>query len=271
VYAFPDNDRININHALFSINYQSETVFGTAAVHAGRYVDTNYSAEPKWAKPIYSASLGYHLGTEWALEAGIFASHIGYETAIGKDNITLTRSLLADNSPYFESGIKLSYTPNSQCTISLLGLTGWQVISDQDDKKAIGTQIQYQITPTILLNSSFYAGDTRYFHDFFAVIQISDVLSLVPIIDVGIQEDSVWGGAALMAKYTLSPTSRLGARVEYYEDPNNVVTSGGVSLLGASLNYDHDILPNTTWRNEVKVLGKDTSWTTSLAIKVPQL
>ena len=33
------------------------------------------------------------------LDAGIFVSHIGLESANSRDNLTLTRSIMADNSP----------------------------------------------------------------------------------------------------------------------------------------------------------------------------
>ncbi len=41
-------------------------------------------------------------------------SHIGFESAVGSDCWNLTRSILAENSPYFESGIKLNYTNKKQ-------------------------------------------------------------------------------------------------------------------------------------------------------------
>lgn len=52
------------------------------------------------------------------LDAGIYPSHIGLESAVGKDNRTLTRSLAAENSPYYESGARITYvTPNNAWTL----------------------------------------------------------------------------------------------------------------------------------------------------------
>ena len=63
------------------------------------------------------------------ITAGIFTSHIGFESAVSKDCWTLTRSILADNSPYYESGARLTYTSNNnKWLISALALNGWQRI-----------------------------------------------------------------------------------------------------------------------------------------------
>lgn len=56
-------------------------------------------------------------------------SHIGFESAIGKDCWNLTRSILADNSPYYETGIKLGYTSkNEKLYLAGMYLNGWQRI-----------------------------------------------------------------------------------------------------------------------------------------------
>ena len=74
-------------------------------------------------------------------------SHIGWEGAVSKDDWTLTRSVAADNSPYFESGVKIGYTSkNEQWYLSALILNGWQRIHrvDGNSTPAFGTQITYK-------------------------------------------------------------------------------------------------------------------------------
>jgi hypothetical protein len=76
-----------------------------------------------------------------------FASHIGFESAIGKDCWNLTRSILADNSPYYESGAKLSYTSkNEKWFISGLILNGWQRIQrvEGNNLPAFGHQLTFK-------------------------------------------------------------------------------------------------------------------------------
>ena len=55
------------------------------------------------------------------------------ETALGYDCINLTRSIQADNSPYYERGLRLSYeTKNKNWYIALMTLNGWQKIDNSN-------------------------------------------------------------------------------------------------------------------------------------------
>lgn len=57
-------------------------------------------------------------------------SHLGFESAVGIDCWNLTRSILAENSPYYETGIKLNYTNKKQdLYIAFHLLNGWQKIA----------------------------------------------------------------------------------------------------------------------------------------------
>jgi hypothetical protein len=80
-------------------------------------------------------------------------SHIGFESAISKDCFTLTRSILADNSPYFESGAKISYSSdNGKWFVSGLVLNGWQRIQrvNGNSTVAFGHQLTYRPTEKLL-------------------------------------------------------------------------------------------------------------------------
>lgn len=77
---------------------------------------------------IYESNIGISLNKKnnlW-LDAGIFGSHIGFESAISKDCWTLTRSLFAENSPYYLSGTKLTYNPNEHWEFAVIICNGWQ-------------------------------------------------------------------------------------------------------------------------------------------------
>ncbi|KAF5272975.1 hypothetical protein FQR65_LT17253 [Abscondita terminalis] len=94
----------------------------------------------------------------------IMPSHIGWESAIGKDNYTLTRSLAAENSPYFETGVRLSYTTdNGKWYLSGLVLNGWQRIAKPEGNQSIsfGHQVTYKPSEKITLNSSSFIGNDK--------------------------------------------------------------------------------------------------------------
>ncbi len=132
----------------------------------GTYPNANLATEPGVLKNIYEANIGVKLSSSrnlW-LEAGIFGSHIGFESAIGKDCWTLTRSILADNTPYYEAGAKVSYnTPDGKWFLSALVLNGWQRIQrvDGNSLPSFGTQVMFKPTDEITLNSSTFIGTDK--------------------------------------------------------------------------------------------------------------
>ena len=283
VYAYPDSNRIQFNQALFEVQYHSDIFYSRLGIQAGRYVDENYAAEPVFSRSLYSAFIGKKLTETVTLEGGIFPSHIGFESAIGPDNWTLSRSILADNSPYFESGLKLLYAPNDTWTLTGLLLNGWQRISDPQGL-AIGTQIQWKASPDLLLNSSAFIGQieqegneskTRYFHDFFAVMTLSEQLSMATVADIGLENSSsgwsTWSGAAVLGQWKQLPTRRWGARLKFFSDPEACVTRGISSLWSSSINMDWDLFPNMMWRNEIKqtwgTSESDLQFSTALALQ----
>jgi hypothetical protein len=131
VYSHNRHNEFNVNLVYLKGSYTAERVRANLALAAGTYVNANYAAEPGVLKNMYEANVGIKLSKKknlW-LDAGIFGSHIGFESAVSKDCWTLTRSMVADNSPYYEAGAKLTYTSdNGKWLFSALALNGWQRI-----------------------------------------------------------------------------------------------------------------------------------------------
>ena len=145
-YSHNRANEVNLNLGFVKAAYATEKLRANLSLATGTYMNANYAAEPGVLKNIYEANLGVKLSSKkniW-LDAGILPSHIGWESAIGKDCPTLSRSLAAENSPYFETGIKLGYTsPNEKWYLSALVLNGWQRIQrvDGNTTPAFGTQV----------------------------------------------------------------------------------------------------------------------------------
>jgi len=230
-------------------------------------------------KNIYEANVGVKISKNknlW-IDAGIMPSHIGFESAISKDCFTLTRSILADNSPYFESGAKISYSSdNGKWFVSGLVLNGWQRIQrvNGNSTVAFGHQLTYRPTEKITLNSSSFIGNDkpdnikqmRYFHNLYGSFQISKKFALITGFDIGAEQKTkgsdqynIWYSPVVIAKY--SPTEKLSiaARGEYYSDEKGVMiatgTANGFKTFGYSVNADYWILPNLVWRTELKNLS----------------
>jgi hypothetical protein len=99
------HNEFNLNLGFAKLGLEHSKYRANLALQTGTYANDNYSAEPGLLKNIFEANVGLSLNKKnnlW-IDAGVFASHIGFESAISTDNWTMTRSLLAENSPYFLS------------------------------------------------------------------------------------------------------------------------------------------------------------------------
>ncbi len=277
VYAYNRHNEFNLNMGYVKAGVSSRRFHGNLALMAGTYANANLSAEPGTIQNLYEANAGVRLSKKhdlW-LDAGVFGAHIGFESAVGKDCWTLTRSLLADNSPYYESGAKLSYTtPNGQWFLSALALNGWQRIQRVPGNSLIsgGTQIQFKPNAKMTLNSSTFFGtdkpDTlrlwRAFHNFYGIFQFNDQFGLTLGVDTGWEENAregespnFWYSPIIIARYAINDRLSLAGRVEYYSDENGVIistgTPNGFQTMGVSANLDVQVHKNAVWRIEGKL------------------
>ena len=265
--------------------YQKENVRANLALMSGTYTNANLAAEPGVLKNILEANAGVKISKKknlW-IDAGIFSSHIGFESAIGKDCWNLTRSILADNSPYFETGAKISYTTDDgKWFISGLLLNGWQRIQrvDGNNTPAFGHQITYKPNAKITLNSSSFVGNDkpdsvrqmRYFHNFYGIFQLTDKLALTTGFDIGAEQKAKgsnkynnWYTPIVILKISPNAKINIAMRAEYYSDANGVIistgTPNGFKTWGYSLNYDYLIRENVMWRIEGRGFsGKDKTF-----------
>ena len=304
IYAFNRHNEINLDLGYVKAAYESKNVRANLALAAGTYMNANYAAESGGLKNIYEADAGVKISNakNFWIDAGIMPSHIGFESAVGKDCWNLTRSILADNSPYYESGAKISYTSdNGKWFISVLVLNGWQRIQrvDGNNTPAFGHQLTFKPNSKITLNSSSFIGNDkpdsarkmRYFHNLYGILQVNDKLALTTGFDIGAEQKSkgsrdynIWYAPIIIFKFSPNMKENIAARIEYYSDANGVIistgTPNGFKTWGYSINYDYQIRSNAMWRIEArsfsskdKIFTKDNSvtnnnlfFTTSLAV-----
>ncbi|WP_461088939.1 porin [Spirosoma gilvum] len=285
LYNHKRNREVNINLAFLKAAYTSALVRANLAMQVGTYAQYNYAAEQELVKHIYEANAGVRLSKKqhlW-LDAGIFPSHIGFESAVSKDCWTLTRSIMAENSPYFLAGAKLTYnTANGKWTLLGSVLNGWQRIAKLAGYSgpSISTQVQYHPSSKLTLNWSTFIGSdrpdslkqSRFFNNFYAIINPTAKFGLILGFDIGADRKPVlnsrssqrigsgsyvWYAPVVIARVVTSERSHLAGRIEYYDDKNGVIintgTPNGFQTWGYSLNYDYAILPNALARIEGKV------------------
>ncbi len=276
MYSHNRHNELNLNLGFVKANYTSDRVRGNIAIMAGTYAQYNLAAEPDLLKHVYEANVGVRIGKNLWIDAGIMPSHIGFESAIGKDCYTLTRSMLADNSPYYEAGAKITWSPDEQWTLSAMYLNGWQRIQrvDGNQTPAFGTQVTFKPSDKVTLNYSTFIGNDkpdslrqmRYFNNLYGIFTITDKFSLIAGLDYGFEQQEKggsdmdqWYSPVVIARYAFTDKLALAGRAEYYSDEDGVIistgTPNGFKTAGYSLNLDVTPAPNVMFRLEGRLLN----------------
>ena len=301
------HNEFNLNLGLARVTADGGRYRAALGLMAGTYPADNLAAEPPLLKNVFEANVGLRLSTRhplW-LDVGIMPSHIGFESAISTDNLTLTRSIMAENSPYYLTGAKVSYALNDQWQFALLIVNGWQLIQriEGNSLPGFGTQVTYTAPgEQVTLNWSTYVGSEfpdeqrrmRIFNDFYALFRVNDKLEVITGFDIGVEQKakgssdySSWMAPAVLTHYQFNRHWGLGARIEYFSDPDEVIittgTANGFRTFGFSANLDYQPFEAISCRIEGRFLSSEdaifqgsggqeynlnTAITTSLAIRL---
>ena len=287
VYSYNRTNEVDLNLGFIKAAYSNDFVRANLAFMAGTYANANLASEPGVLKNVYEANAGIKLSkkTDLWLDAGVFSSHIGYESATGKDCWVVTRSIVSDNTPFYEAGAKLTYnTPDGNFTAVLLYLNGWQRMQRENGNNtpAGGVQLTWKVTDKISLNYSNYVGSMgadsvgvrRFYNDFYATLQLSKQFGLIAGLDYGTQQK--WHNSnstnyvlapSLVGRYAFTNQWALAGRVEYYKDPNGMIIQvanpNGFKTWGYSANVDYSPYSNVVLRLE----GKTWSSTDRIFVK----
>ena len=273
LYSHTSTNHAALNAAVLDFKYSSERIKTQLSLVEGTYANKVTSAEPIGFGALYVGNISYKLSARenfW-LQAGVIPSHIGLESAIGFSNLSLSRSLAAENSPYYESGLALQYTSkNNKLFGSLLALNGWQTMTlrAQQSRPDFGSQLQYKPTSKITLNHSTYFGEvavldssqTRFFQNFYAQVQLKDKWTVQLQADYGMQEtgnnglDKSWMTGFVGISYELNEKLHPVGRAEMLRDKNNLVIAGvNNDLWGYSFNINYllaeHLMFRAEWRN----------------------
>ena len=277
-YNHNRHNQFNLNHGIIGFEVSNPKYRAGLGLHTGTYPMDNYSIEPGVLKNIYEAYIGLALNKNnnlW-LDAGIFESFIGFESPISIDNWTLTRSLCAENVPYFLTGAKITYNINDKWAVLGSILNGWQIIQTVQGNSlpSFGTQVIFAPNNRFTFNWSTFIGTDdpdstrrmRYFNNFYGQMEISEKLEFFAGIDIGFQQESKgsssynnWHAVTLILRYKISDKWAMAFRGENYVDRNDVMidsdTPNGFNTSGLSVNGDFRPIPNLACRMEIRWLN----------------
>jgi hypothetical protein len=277
VYSHNRHNEVNLNLGFIKAAYDNGNIRANLAVMAGTYTNANLAAEPGVLKNILEANAGIKLSKTsnlW-LDAGVFSSHIGFESAISKDCWVLTRNIASENTPYYESGAKITYgTDDGKFAATALYLNGWQRMTRQNgnSQPAGGLQLTWKPASNVTLNYSNYLGTegadsarvTRLYNNFYGIFQVTEKFGVTLGFDYGTQQkekgesgkNEVFSPVGIV-QYKISDKFATAARIEYYEDKSGIFiasgTPNGFKTTGYSLNVDYAPVSNAVLRLEGKM------------------
>jgi hypothetical protein len=222
------------------------------------------------------AYVGVRAAESLWIDGGIFFSPIGFESWISLDNPTYTRSLTADYTPYYLSGVRATWQPSATVTTTVQLVNGWQRMSENNDGKALVARVDWAASPRLALGASAFVGDEQPRGAGARLRQFGQLLLRATpregtegwvTIDGGTEAGRGaparrWWSVTAIGRQRLTDAVSLSARVERYGDPRGVVLSlgdglGGPMLTGGSTGVDVRLPGGALWRSEVRVLRAD--------------
>jgi hypothetical protein len=266
------HNEVNINLAFVGVKYSSQRVRVRVVPGFGTYLNANYANESGTLKNLIEANAGIRVFKNkgiW-LDVGVLGSPYTNESALSKDHLAYTRSLAAENVPYYLSGVKATLPVSKKIAVYLFLINGWQQITDQNSQKSFGSQLEFRPNNNMLINWNTYVGKeksaidsingTRYFSDLYFIYN-KNKLSVTSCIYYGIQEHLgehfSWTQANVISRYYFHQKLSGTLRLEYFKDLNGVLIVPITSLnkfetYGVSIGMDVRIDDNVLFRTEAR-------------------
>jgi hypothetical protein len=272
------HDEFNVNLAFIEAKLTTQKVRGRVALQAGTSVQANYLGEPRvgvisgpdLSRIIQEAWAGVRVAKGLWVDGGIYFSPIGWESWISWDNPTYTRSLLADYTPYFVTGVRAIWTASPKVTAQAQVVNGWQIVSENNPDKSFIARVDWQATPALTLAYATYAGNeqldslpsrTRFYNQLLAKVVAGQGWEFWGTFDVGVQtvpdsSSQAWYGVVVIARKALTNRLAIVGRVEGHSDRDQVLiitgTPDGFRTIGGSIGVDVQPSEYLKWRTELR-------------------
>jgi hypothetical protein len=266
LFNFKRHNEFSVNLAFVRAQYTDEKVRGNLALMAGNYAQYNLAGEPAWAQMVYEASVGVKIIDKLWLDVGVMPSHIGFESAEGMETWHLSRSLLAENSPYFLTGGRLSYAWNEKFDITLWLTNGWQRVQriERNQSMGIGLGLNHRPIEGLEINYSNYFGNEypqtlylpRFFNNFYTMYSFQD-WGITVGADHGLEgtiHDDInqWYAFTISLRRKIMERVHLAARADHYSDVKGVILPRGMEVTGYSMNMDYQVSEKALARIEFR-------------------
>lgn len=266
-FNYKRHNEVSLNLGLLQAEYAAEKVRSKLGIMVGDYARYNLEGQPAWAQFVYEASVGVRLLEDLWMDMGVMPSHLGFESALGKSCWHLSRSLLAESSPYYLTGARVTYAPSEDLEMVFWLTNGWQTVQRINNHRGVGlgAGIRYRPAEKLELSYSNYLGNEypaplsiyRFFNNAYLRYEWNS-WGIIGGLDYGMEERlfsrslNRWMGMTASLRKQLTEPLAVAVRAEHYSDPNGVILPEGMKVAGASINMDYAVTENSLIRLEYR-------------------
>lgn len=269
------DNTFGVNVAQFGIHYTNNSVRGNFIYHDGDIPQATWSSN---FNNLQEANMGVKLKKNLWFDMGFFATHIGTESFLPKNNMLSSTAFKTFNEPFYQAGAKLSYQPTDNWYLELWGLNGYNSFTDNNDAKSVGLLVNRDFGKyTSLTYTNLYGRESsddalreqyRLYQNLYLNQNWNDKIFLTIGGDLGIQTNSALSNAneeaylyagVLTLRYQLNKEYSLTTRGEVFNDENGFISGVtvnsrgeivGIELLGITLGGEYRPKPNAYVRLE---------------------
>lgn len=283
----PYRDEFRLNFAMISLRYNTDKLRGNVAIHFGDVSKLNWTQEQnEYLQYVQEANMGFSPATNLWIDAGFFLTHIGGEGVIPKYNFFQSLSLCTYYEPFYQSGIKLSYT-GKKFYGALFLLNGYNVFNDNNKNKSFGVQLGYKPNKKIeliynnIIGNEIPAGvtgKTRIYNNLVLKLWPAKNIDVIACGDFCLQDqsgvtDSTSSGSMfsgfVSAKLRILKNFSVALRGEIFRDKdgifsgilteqnNTYVPPSGLKAIGFSGAVEYNPADNSYFRLESRILKAD--------------
>ena len=246
-------NELTVNLAALTFTLPPAPVGLTLGLQVGTGADVLYSGEvtapgtsPSLWRFVREASVSWKPLPKLLLQAGIYPSHLGLESAVSRDDWTYTRSWSGEFSPYYQAGVKAAFQFNDEWSAQAHVCNGWNIVGDVNDGKSVGTQVAYtrgklSVSLNTLLGPERAQDnrDLRGILDLVVQAPLGDRFSLQASADLAGEQQpdgpsKTWRAAQLSLRALLAGSTALIVRGEVFDDPDGGISGAGQTLAEAT-------------------------------------
>ncbi len=276
------NNRFSLNVAQIGAHYRSEKVRGNIIIHYGDIMEATWSTT---FRAVQEANIGVNLGDDWWVDAGFFATHIGTESFLPKNNLLASTAVATFNEPFYQSGVKLSYGGFSELDFEFWVSSGYNGFLDNNDAKSVGILLSYHLNEhTRLTYTNIFGRESaddadleqfRTYHNLYLNARPAEFLEIIAGGDFGTQSNSdinnpnqtaIIFNALATVRYYFRDDFSATFRGEIFQDPEGFISGTffgnnglrqGLQLGGFTLGAEYPPIPNAYARLETRYLVLD--------------